>query len=132
MPKPPKDEDGHTSYDQIILKHLNRLLEMTTNVAGRTTTGELIVYKDQDKLNSWTWGIRALTSLLPDDLKDNKYEAELKTLQDPDIDDIQYWSGRLHVLVNLLKRRGLLTHIYTVQSGVGRNLNLDDLKELER
>jgi hypothetical protein len=112
------------NYKMLIMLHLDRLSRITTNAFNTTGEGEKENTSNELGLS---WGVDFLKSIIPNDLKDDKFIKEIAEIN-KELPSHLLDFARLQTLINLLKRKGLLLQERRtgVLSPYDEDLNDDD------
>jgi hypothetical protein len=100
------------TFNQVLLKHLDRISVLSTNVIGDIylKDGTVTISKEKDKHTALIWAIMILEALIPGELKDKKLDKELAGLKEnKDASfDVVFYMRKLQTFVNLLARKNML------------------------
>lgn len=104
------NQNEKLDYTIILLSHLNRISFVTTSNFIEGVPKELAEkFINPPSLGqlSLDWATNYLSAIIPDDLQDKTFKEELDKLGLNDRSS-KYNFARLHIIVNLLNRKGLL------------------------
>ena len=105
-------QDSELSFNQVLLKHLDRISTLSTSVIGDIylKDGTVTISKEKDKHTALIWSIMILEALIPGELKDERLVSDLGGLErDSEAEfDVLFYMGKLQAFINLLARKNML------------------------